>query len=43
MLEKAAKDSKGLQDSLEDLVAKLEADGKAPGYSGYIEPGLGFQ
>jgi len=32
LLEKAAKDLKGLQDSFEDLVAKLEADGKAPSY-----------
>ncbi len=32
MLEKAAKNLKGLQDSLEDLVARLEGDGKAPGY-----------
>jgi hypothetical protein len=32
LLEKTAKDLKGLQDSFEDLVAKLEADGKAPSY-----------
>jgi hypothetical protein len=32
MLEKAAKNLKGLQDSLEDLVARLEGDGKAPSY-----------
>jgi hypothetical protein len=32
LLEKAAKDLKGLQDSFEDLVAKLEADRKAPSY-----------
>jgi hypothetical protein len=32
ILEKAAKNLKGLQDSLEDLVARLEGDGKAPSY-----------
>jgi hypothetical protein len=32
MLEKAAKNLKGLQDSLEELVARLEGDGKAPSY-----------
>jgi hypothetical protein len=32
MLEKAAKNLKGLQDSLEDVVARLEGDGKAPSY-----------
>jgi hypothetical protein len=32
MLEKAAKNLKGLQDSLEDLVARLEGDGRAPSY-----------
>jgi hypothetical protein len=32
MLERAAKNLKGLQDSLEDLVARLEGDGKAPSY-----------
>ena len=32
MLEKATKNLKGLQDSLEDLVARLEGDGKAPSY-----------
>jgi len=32
LLEVAEKDLKGLQDSLEDLVMRLEAEGKAPGY-----------
>ena len=32
MLESARKDLKGFQDSLEDLVAKLEAEKKSPGY-----------
>jgi len=32
LLEMGEKDLKGLQDSLEDLVARLEAEGKAPGY-----------
>jgi len=32
LLESAEKDLKGLQDSLEDLVTRLEAEGKAPGY-----------
>ena len=32
LLDMAERDLKGLQDSLEDLVTRLEAEGKAPGY-----------
>jgi hypothetical protein len=32
MVEKAKSDLRGFQDALEDMVAKLESDGKAPGY-----------